>query len=88
MGIILVIIGLIFFIGKADEARKVKINEWAEENGCIVKEAHMQTILEPSPFWLVDEDDAVYRAEVVNKQDKVRIVWFRFHLFGMDTKEE
>ena len=88
VGIILLIVFLIFAIGKLDDERKAKINDWAAENGCIVRESRMQTVFEPSPFWLVSEDDTVYRAEVVDKKDKVRIVWFKFHLFDMDVKRE
>lgn len=59
-----------------------EIKSWATEKGYVVTTID-QHILDTGPFWHM-KNARVYKVQTEN----MKVVWFRFQLFGMDIIEE
>lgn len=82
------IVLLLFVVGYAICARRDRekniIREWAEANDYQIVSIEA-TVFDHGPFWLVDDDDQVYRV-VVNDSQNDRVTYFWFGLFGHEQK--
>lgn len=65
------------------DAEENAISNWAEENKCQIIE-QTAPMFDTGPYWMNDDEDAIYRLIVKKRDGEQKIVWLRVgdHLFA------
>lgn len=86
--VVLVVLGLAIIAAVLTPASDNRtIQDWASSNGYQVLKLE-RTFFDHGPFWLVSEDDRVYRVEILDEREKERTAYFKFGLFGHEQEWE
>lgn len=79
-------VGLIIWLaGIARNHQHSVMKTWAAENNCDIRKIE-RPIFERSPFWVVDDEDTVYKVTVIDGHGQERASWFWFSGFRHEQK--
>ena len=76
---------VVFGIAFVSETDHQTIRDWAASEDYNITSIE-KTIFDNGPFWLVDEDDRIYKVKIEDHHQNEKVIYFRFGLWGADKK--